>query len=174
MLKLLPLSVGVVSAALLLSGCETPFDSAVAGAATGAVLGGALKGTGRDMARGAAIGAAGGMFLENMARRRGRGAIPKLKACMLRLCKGLRILHPRRLFITTNTILGGGGFPGGSSLALRDTCIPPSVIGWWMCAVSPGGPRWLTLTLDAVFLIPDEGFRSWKAMARRTEGAFHG
>lgn len=63
MLKLLPLSVGVVSAALLLSGCETPFDSAVAGAATGAVLGGALKGTGRDMARGAAIGAAGGYVL---------------------------------------------------------------------------------------------------------------
>jgi hypothetical protein len=47
----------------LLSGCETPGQSALAGAGTGAVVGGMLKGTGRGMAQGAAIGAAGGYVL---------------------------------------------------------------------------------------------------------------
>jgi hypothetical protein len=47
----------------LLTGCETPGQSALAGAGTGAVMGGMLKGTGRGMAQGAAIGAAGGYVL---------------------------------------------------------------------------------------------------------------
>jgi osmotically inducible lipoprotein OsmB len=45
------------------SGCETPGQSAMAGAAAGAFLGGSIKGSGRDMARGAALGAAGGYVL---------------------------------------------------------------------------------------------------------------
>jgi len=48
---------------VLLTGCETPGQSALAGAGTGAVMGGMLKGTGRGMAQGAAIGAAGGYVL---------------------------------------------------------------------------------------------------------------
>ena len=54
---------GICGASLLLSGCETPGQSALAGAGTGAVMGGMLKGTGRGMAQGAAIGAAGGYVL---------------------------------------------------------------------------------------------------------------
>lgn len=53
----------VCAVSAFLSGCETPGQSALAGAGTGAVLGGALKGTGRGMAQGAAIGAAGGYVL---------------------------------------------------------------------------------------------------------------
>ncbi len=53
----------VCCASVLLSGCETPGQSALAGAGTGAVMGGMLKGTGRGMAQGAAIGAAGGYVL---------------------------------------------------------------------------------------------------------------
>lgn len=53
----------VFCASVLLSGCETPGQSALAGAGTGALLGGMLKGTGRGMAQGAAIGAAGGYVL---------------------------------------------------------------------------------------------------------------
>ena len=48
---------------VLLTSCETPGQSALAGAGTGAVMGGMLKGTGRGMAQGAAIGAAGGYVL---------------------------------------------------------------------------------------------------------------
>jgi hypothetical protein len=53
----------VCGVSLLLSGCETPGQSALAGAGTGAVMGGMLKGTGKGMAQGAAIGAAGGYVL---------------------------------------------------------------------------------------------------------------
>ena len=49
--------------AVLFTGCETPGQSAMAGAATGAVMGGLLKGDTRNVARGAAIGAAGGYVL---------------------------------------------------------------------------------------------------------------
>jgi len=49
--------------AVLVTGCQTPEQSAVAGAATGAVMGGLLKGDTRNVARGAAIGAAGGYVL---------------------------------------------------------------------------------------------------------------
>jgi len=55
------LAAGVVLTSL--TGCETPGQSAVAGAATGAVMGGMLKGDTRNVARGAAIGAAGGYVL---------------------------------------------------------------------------------------------------------------
>ena len=55
--------IGGLGTSLLLSGCETPGQSALAGAGTGAVTGGMLKGTGRGMAQGAAIGAAGGYVL---------------------------------------------------------------------------------------------------------------
>lgn len=53
----------LLACCVLLSGCATPEQSALAGAGTGAVLGGMLKGTGRGMAQGAAIGAAGGYVL---------------------------------------------------------------------------------------------------------------
>lgn len=53
----------VSAVCLFLSGCETPGQSALAGAGTGALVGGMLKGTGRGMAQGAAIGAAGGYVL---------------------------------------------------------------------------------------------------------------
>jgi len=48
---------------LSFTGCETPGESALAGAATGAVLGGLLKGDTRNVARGAAIGGVGGYVL---------------------------------------------------------------------------------------------------------------
>lgn len=54
-------SLGLVS--VCFTGCETPGQSAMAGAATGAVMGGLLKGDTRNVARGAAIGAAGGYVL---------------------------------------------------------------------------------------------------------------
>jgi hypothetical protein len=47
-------------AAMGLTGCETPGQSALAGAATGAAIGGALHGRGSDALRGAAIGAGAG------------------------------------------------------------------------------------------------------------------
>jgi hypothetical protein len=49
-----------------LSGCETPGQSAIAGAAAGALIGGS-RGNDRDMLRGAAIGAAGGYVLGKVA-----------------------------------------------------------------------------------------------------------
>ena len=56
--------------------CETPGQSALAGAATGAVMGGLLKGDTRNVARGAAIGAAGGYVLGKYGEsERQRGAI---------------------------------------------------------------------------------------------------
>jgi hypothetical protein len=51
---------GCCSLSLFLSGCETPQQSALAGAGAGALVGGALKGTNRGMVQGAAIGAIGG------------------------------------------------------------------------------------------------------------------
>ena len=43
-----------------LSGCETPGQTALAGAATGAAIGGLLHGRGEDALKGAAIGAGAG------------------------------------------------------------------------------------------------------------------
>jgi hypothetical protein len=57
------LMMGASALSMLLTGCETPEQSALAGAATGAVMGGLLKGGGHNVARGAAIGAAGGYVL---------------------------------------------------------------------------------------------------------------
>lgn len=68
------LALCVVSVAF--TGCETPGQSALAGAATGAVMGGLLKGDTRNVARGAAIGAAGGYVLGKYGEsERQRGAI---------------------------------------------------------------------------------------------------
>jgi hypothetical protein len=53
----------VLGGSLLLSGCETPGESAFAGAGAGALMGGMLKGNRKGMVQGAAIGAAGGYAL---------------------------------------------------------------------------------------------------------------
>jgi len=61
--KPLFLLTAVMAIVTALTGCETPGQSAMAGAATGAAMGGLLKGNGRNVARGAAIGAVGGYAL---------------------------------------------------------------------------------------------------------------
>ena len=61
--KVSVLVLGASLASILLTGCETPGESALAGAATGGVMGGLLKGDSRNVARGAAIGAVGGYAL---------------------------------------------------------------------------------------------------------------
>jgi membrane protein DedA with SNARE-associated domain len=70
------LSIGVASVLLASSftGCETPGQSALAGAATGAAIGGLLHGRGDQALAGAAIGAGAGYVLGKAAqheRRRG-------------------------------------------------------------------------------------------------------
>jgi hypothetical protein len=61
----------MISAALLaamtLSSCETPGQSALAGAATGAAVGGLLHGRGSDALAGAAIGAGAGYLIGKVA-----------------------------------------------------------------------------------------------------------
>ena len=59
------LSLGAVSAILVstFTGCETPGQSALAGAATGAAIGGLLHGRGDQALAGAAIGAGAGYVL---------------------------------------------------------------------------------------------------------------
>ena len=59
-------------AALSLSGCETPGESALAGAATGAAIGGSLHGRGHDALHGAMIGAGAGYLLGKIAQRERR------------------------------------------------------------------------------------------------------
>ncbi|MDB6152493.1 MAG: hypothetical protein JWL90_946 [Chthoniobacteraceae bacterium] len=54
-------------AAMTLSSCETPGQSALAGAATGAAVGGLLHGRGSDALAGAAIGAGAGYLLGKVA-----------------------------------------------------------------------------------------------------------
>lgn len=49
-----------IAAMMTLSGCETPGQTALAGAATGAAIGGLLHGRGEDALAGAAIGAGAG------------------------------------------------------------------------------------------------------------------
>ena len=53
----------IVLTSTFLTGCETPGESAAAGAATGAAAGALLKGTGRGALQGAAIGGVGGYVL---------------------------------------------------------------------------------------------------------------
>ncbi|HYR58492.1 MAG TPA: glycine zipper domain-containing protein [Chthoniobacteraceae bacterium] len=63
----LPFVAGFLSIAMLFSGCETPGQSALAGAATGAALGGIIGGRGRDALAGAAIGAGAGYLIGKVA-----------------------------------------------------------------------------------------------------------
>ena len=53
--------------AMTLSSCETPGESALAGAATGAAIGGLLHGRGSDALAGAAIGAGAGYLAGHIA-----------------------------------------------------------------------------------------------------------
>ena len=66
-------SIPIISASLCcaftLSSCETPGQSAVAGAATGAAIGGLLHGRGSDALGGAAIGAGAGYLIGKLAQR---------------------------------------------------------------------------------------------------------
>ena len=72
--KLLPsISLSLV-AAIALTGCETPGQSALAGAATGAAVGGMLHGRGSDALHGAAIGAGAGYLLGKLAQRERRSS----------------------------------------------------------------------------------------------------
>ncbi len=54
---------GLCAVSVLFTGCDTPGQSALAGAATGAAIGGVFKGGGRNVARGAVIGGVGGYAL---------------------------------------------------------------------------------------------------------------
>ena len=63
MKKLIPTISLLLLAALAFSGCETPGQNALLGAATGAAVGGALHGRGDQALAGAAIGAAGGYLI---------------------------------------------------------------------------------------------------------------
>ncbi len=56
-----------VCCAFTMTSCETPGQSALAGAATGAAIGGLLHGRGSDALAGAAIGAGGGYLLGKLA-----------------------------------------------------------------------------------------------------------
>ncbi len=65
------LSIPIISTSLCcafaLTSCETPGQSAVAGAATGAAIGGLLHGRGSDALAGAAIGAGAGFLIGKIA-----------------------------------------------------------------------------------------------------------
>jgi osmotically inducible lipoprotein OsmB len=66
-LTLTALSVSL-AAVMAFTGCETPGQTALAGAAAGAAIGGALHGRGEDALRGAAIGAGTGYIAGRVAR----------------------------------------------------------------------------------------------------------
>lgn len=87
MKKILSISVSSILLVSTFTGCETPGQSALAGAATGAAIGGLLHGRGDQALAGAAIGAGAGYLLGRAAqheRRRGyeesyyeeRGGLP--------------------------------------------------------------------------------------------------
>ena len=63
-----------LAATLGLSGCETPGQTALLGAASGAAVGGALHGRGRDALAGAAIGAGAGYVAGKVAQDQRRRA----------------------------------------------------------------------------------------------------
>jgi hypothetical protein len=63
MKKLIPIVSVVALAAFTLTGCDTPGESALAGAATGAAIGGLLHGRGDQALVGAAIGAGSGYLV---------------------------------------------------------------------------------------------------------------
>lgn len=69
-------SLALTLVATILTGCETPGDSALAGAGAGAAAGALLKGTGRGALQGAAIGGIGGYALGKYAEgERARGYV---------------------------------------------------------------------------------------------------
>ncbi len=74
MKKLIPIVSLSLITALGFTGCETPGESALAGAATGAAIGGALHGRGSDALGGAAIGAGAGYLLGKIVQRDRRDA----------------------------------------------------------------------------------------------------
>ena len=63
----IPMIVVPLLSALTLSSCETPGQTALAGAGTGAAIGGLLHGRGSDAMAGAAIGAGAGYLLGKVA-----------------------------------------------------------------------------------------------------------
>jgi hypothetical protein len=67
MKKSLPLVSAALLVAFTFSSCETPGQSALAGAGTGAAIGGLLHGRGSDALAGAAIGAGAGYLLGKIA-----------------------------------------------------------------------------------------------------------
>ncbi|RYD81172.1 MAG: glycine zipper 2TM domain-containing protein [Verrucomicrobiaceae bacterium] len=70
MQRLTPVVCASLLAAFTLSGCETPGQTALAGAATGAAIGGLIHGRGRDALTGAAIGAGAGYVVGKIAQQR--------------------------------------------------------------------------------------------------------
>jgi len=69
-------SVALTLVATILTGCETPRDSALAGAGAGAAAGALLKGKGRGALQGAAVGGIGGYALGKYAEgERARGYV---------------------------------------------------------------------------------------------------
>ena len=72
--KMIPLVTAGLLTAFTFTGCETPGQTALAGAATGAALGGIAGGSGRDALRGAAIGAGAGYVAGRVAQNQRRRA----------------------------------------------------------------------------------------------------
>lgn len=70
MKKLIPLVFSGLFAAFAFSACETPGQSALAGAASGAAIGGLIHGRGQDALTGAAIGAGVGYVAGKIAEHR--------------------------------------------------------------------------------------------------------
>lgn len=68
--KLIPTVSLSLVAAFTFSACDTPGQTALAGAATGAAIGGLIHGRGRDALTGAAIGAGAGYVIGKVAQHR--------------------------------------------------------------------------------------------------------
>ncbi len=74
MKKLVPFVSSALLTAFALTGCETPGETALAGAATGAAIGGLLHGRGDQALVGAAIGAGSGYLIGKAAQHERRRA----------------------------------------------------------------------------------------------------
>ncbi len=70
MQKLVPVVCASLLTSFTFSGCETPGQTALAGAATGAAVGGLIHGRGRDALVGAAVGAGVGYVAGKIAQQR--------------------------------------------------------------------------------------------------------
>lgn len=68
--KLIPVVSFSLATAFIFSACDTPGQTALAGAATGATVGGLIHGRGRDALTGAAIGAGAGYVIGKIAQQR--------------------------------------------------------------------------------------------------------